>query len=467
MRYLAVLLITIVHTITGFGQITPREGSKLNYRLAGLSVPVDNQAHNYSFEISLGTHANQEDFDNHKIITENTKENSIVTKLPRFSQDYTWRVTYISKDRSTHYSPFYHFKTDRSPLADTGKFRLRIIDSARAYKDMLVILDTRVMYDVTGEPLWYLPNIPGVLDDVTVTRDLKPTPFGTFTFLKDNQAYEVDYNGTVLWEAPQAAVRRDSQANYHHDFTRLENGHYLIADQEDIIVTDSLQKTQTLKWGTLVEFDTSKKVVWYWSSGSYFLNAEKYKPSKGQYAVNTHLNAFYFDERKKVIYLSFRNISSILKIAYPSGEVLADYDGIKDSLFRAQHHCRINKKGNLYLFNNNTDKEKVRNTISGIGIFKELSGKKKSLKELWDFSCVIDSNATPTSTGGGSVYELDKGAILSCMGFAARVFIVAPDKRILWNALPERMLDNKWVPYPQYRTSYIENKKELRKFIFH
>ena len=38
-----------------------------------------------------------------------------------------------------------------------------------------------------------------------------------------------------------------------------------------------------------------------------------------------HENAFYFDERNKKIYLSFRVCSRILKIDYPSGKVDREY----------------------------------------------------------------------------------------------------------------------------------------------
>ena len=40
---------------------------------------------------------------------------------------------------------------------------------------------------------------------------------------------------------------------------------------------------------------------------------------------DVHENAFFFDEKNKVIYISFKYISTIIKLKYPEGIVLNTY----------------------------------------------------------------------------------------------------------------------------------------------
>lgn len=447
------------------GQILPAEGSKLNYKLVGFTIPDQPGTQTYSFEIAIGTHNSDKSFRKNKIRTEQTNENKNIILLPKFGQDYTWRVIYQDSKKHKKVTPFYHFTTSTTKFVDTAKYRLRIIDTATAYRDLLVMLDSRVMYKMNGDPVWYLPEIKGLLDSNSIVRDLKPTHSGTFTFLKDNNAFEIDYNGNVLWSAPHGVIRADSNEHYHHEFTKLPNGNYMIADQEDIEGKDTQSNVNTFQYGMLAEYNKEGKLVWQWKSSEYLI---KKQTASGEVKyMSPHLNAFFFDFDKKVIYLSFRNISTILKISYPSGQVIAEYNGASQQLFRAQHNCRISKDGYLYLFNNNIDKDGIPMlATSYITVLQEPADQSVKLKKVWDFSCKIDSQTIAASIGGGSVYELPGDAFLSCMGLSGRVFIASKNKKIVWNALPEQKNDNSWIITQQYRASYIENNDSLRDFIF-
>lgn len=446
----------------------PAEGSLLNYRLAGFSVPTKPGASVYSFEIANGHQTNEKAFAGSFVTTQNSKENKTIILLPKFGQRYTWRVVYKDKDNKTKgKSPFYHFATDTICYVDTARYRLRIIDTATAFKDMLVLPDCRVMYDMKGNPVWFLPDLGEQMPLIAMPRDFKPTADGTFTFLKDNDAFEIDYNGKILWQAPRGVVHKDSQEAYHHDFTKLANGHYMIADQEVLTLEDSNKAPYPVTCGTLVEFDSAGKLIWQWKSSNYFINNANYKAHDGRFYIYPHLNAFYFDDPNKVIYLSFRNTNNILKIAYPSGHVIADYEQKDNPLFEAQHSCRIAGNGDLYLFNNNASKNKnPLNAISYIARFEEPADGSNQLKKLWEYSCKIDAEARSCSLSGGSVYELKDGSMLSCMGMEGRVFIVSPDQKLIWNALPEQRPQGEWRVWQQYRASFIENAAMLDKFIF-
>lgn len=49
--------------------------------------------------------------------------------------------------------------------------------------------------------------------------------------------------------------------------------------------------------------------------------------------MRAHENSFFFDDKAKVIYLSLRNINSILKIKYPEGTILQIYNGENSTLY--------------------------------------------------------------------------------------------------------------------------------------
>ena len=105
--------------------------------------------------------------------------------------------------------------------------------------------------------------------------------------------------------------------------------------------------------------------------------------------------------------------------------------------------------------------------ISYISMFREPAIKGTPLIKAWEFSCAIDDNAPSGASVGGSVELLHDGSVIACTGTAGRVFIVSPDKKILWNAVPEVFGDNAWRPLRQYKVGVIEDAQLLEKLIFH
>jgi hypothetical protein len=189
------------------------------------------------------------------------------------------------------------------------------------------------------------------------------------------------------------------------------------------------------------------------------------------------MNAFFFDEKNKYIYVSFRDISRVIKLKYPSGEVVAEYGqslhGEKrkgNGLFYGQHACRLDQDGNLYLFNNNvafTKDKKREPSVSYISVFREPGNKEDDLQKIWEYSCRIDTMAKDFAVGGGNACELNNKSFLVSMGATNRDFIVTRDKKLIWNAVFE--MENgpgTWIPYAGYRSSPIENRAELERLIF-
>ncbi|RYE23314.1 MAG: hypothetical protein EOP51_10910 [Sphingobacteriales bacterium] len=309
--------------LLSLAQIKPAEGDTVNYRLVGFTFPAEENAAAYKLEIANGIINNSVDFVAGIFSTSQYNSNKIIATLPEFGKSYTWRITVLDKKNKARKTlPLNHFNIGMLPYVDTALNRLLIIDSAKKHKDMYIIPDyTKVMYDMNGNALWYLPEIPGAMDRFAEIRDLKATRYGTFTFLSQESVYEINYDGKVLWKSASSGV--DSLDFYHHEFTHLNNGHYMVANNElvnikvDKTKVDSVFKLPTMydeqgnairkiHMAVLQELDSSGKIVWEWKSAKYLMGDTNFVKTNPMYLheLSPHMNSFYYDEPNEVIYMS-------------------------------------------------------------------------------------------------------------------------------------------------------------------
>jgi hypothetical protein len=492
-------------SITGFAQILPADGDTTNYRLCGFRVQGNTAAQTYVFEIAAGKWNDEKSFAKNIILTGRSEINRIIKTVPEWKKEYTWRARLLSeKDAEISKTPLYHFTTGYISYIDTAKYRLKILGNTGKHLELLIFFDnTRTLYDANGSPLWFLPHMPDVTSEFTSVRDIRPTPQGTIVFTTTVNAFEVDYNGNVLWVAPNnGKISKDTSEFYHHEFFRRPNGNYIIAGSEmirreikDLKLVDTanfkdewrMEKVgnkvfKKIQSGTIIEYDGAKNITWYWKASDYFTDADFFsrRTSSGVLNTSTHMNSFDFDEKNSNIYVGFRDVSRIVKISYPSGKMLASYGdnyvpGEKRTgagLFHAQHNCRVSAEGYLYLFNNNTPLKGIERPggippVSSIVFLKEPVGNSDTITRVWEFKCNIDSFSNDFGVTGGGVAELSDGSILCTMGTNNRSFIVGRDKKLHWNALMEMYNgNNMWVPAITYRINPLETMEELDKLIF-
>ena len=475
-------------------QILPREGSLLNYRLIGFSFPANGKANKFNLEIAKGN------FDSENVFKENIlkavpcKKNRVIAEVPAFAQEYTWRVVYTDSKGSLTKGDLHHFATGGTMQVDTNYTRLRVLDGSKKYKDVYFFSDyNKVLYDMNGNALWYMPEKTSMTD---IPRDIKLSPRGTVTFLIKDQAYEVNYNGDILWKGPNdGRVSGDSQEHYHHEFTRLANGHYMVLGDEGIArkqsnfaagdlhsggpgVNSSVDSSHpATPFGTIIEYDETGKVVWSWRSSSYFFDKGgdivNFLQRPGE-LVAVHENAFYFDEQHKVIYVGFKNISRILKVKYPEGTVMNAWGEIfspgvpekGNDLFCHQHSIGKTKKGLLYVFNNNSCNP---GSPAKIVMMREPAAKNGTLQKIWEFSCPIEKGAPGIYTTGGNVTEMSDNSLFVCMGVSlSRLFVVDMNKKLLWSAYTEvrNPDEKKWTTIGQYRAGIFEGRARLEQLIW-
>ena len=495
----------------GSTQILPKEGSTLNYRLIGFSAPIENPQGDYEIEIAVGSYHSVDSFKRNIALRVPCKYTKTALKtiieVPFFGKAYTWSV--VNLHNKVVKNALHHFGTLTIKEVDTSLTRLRVLKKAAKYKDAYVFLDgNRALYDMTGQPVWYLPDIDGFNTERSLLRDLKLSPAGTITFMyEEHGAYEINYNGDILWKAPNnGAVSQQGSESYHHEFTRLSNGHYMTLGSEyelwnrqlpsdtstnyqishfDKARKDSIDRSKvvSLPFGTVIEYNEKGDIVWSWRSSDYFRKSDIYyhKGRGNQPDIAVHENSFYFDEKAQILYVGFRNISRILKVKYPEGKVIGVYGEIYkpdapeqgNGLFCRQHSIRYSDKGYLYMYNNNSCGH--GEALPQLLKLEEPANEGGSLKKIWEYDCTIEGVADTGQRAfhqypvGGNIIELPDYSIFANMSTTySKVFILGEDKEILWSAIPEKWneRDKKWEMVYDYRASIITSRKDLENLVW-
>ena len=480
--------------------ITPPEGGLLNYRIIGFSFPQDKPETKYCLEIALGYYETDAEFLANKIVTKYATENKIIAEVPDFGAGYTWRITCNYKNEVVKKGEMHRFCTGYSKGIDSNKYRVRVITAAQKYKDAFIFTDdNHALYDMSGQPVWYLPPLNG-FDNNAICRDIKLTAWGTITLILGETPLEINYSGDILWKAPNTgAVSGEETEHYHHEFTRLPNGHYMTLGSEmlqskiainnpydlPVIVHGMKEQQETpgfrynkIPFGTLIEYDLKGKIVWQWKTAGFYEHEKLYRTLKNNHPglYDMHENGFFFDAPTHKIYLSEKQTSQILKIDYPSGTVERIYgrtdNNISGSVFSDQHNCRLISGGYLCLFNNNACSD---NRAPELMIFKEPASKNEKLQKIWTYNFSSADLGMPAGsvlkgTSGGSVAELSDHELFTsvCAPFSG-LFIISRNKTILFHAITARWNDveRKWEALSHYRASIIENRKDLEKAIWH
>ncbi|NDC42673.1 MAG: hypothetical protein EBZ77_14180, partial [Chitinophagia bacterium] len=363
----------------------PTENAVLHYRLVGFIAPPDNNTG--ELQIASGMCAEESCFAQSTIIKTPLKGGRAIVELPSFGLPYTWRIV-KRVNGELQRGELMHFFVAASPGVDTSKLRMRITAHTPAANNWYVFSDElKALFDSKGRAVWFLPALPSVIDPMAMIRDLKMTPQGTITFINNDNIFEIDWNGKPLWKGPNNSNTGSSDIGvYHHEFTRLANGHYMVLTNETLCTDgkqlyklkspNAAQNEYNIKAGftlrdakgngdgcnmycNIAEYNQQGQLVWLWRSFpklQHMFSADNTRI----FNADTHANSFWFDAAAHMVYLSFRDCNQILKIKYPSGEIVASYGGSctggktpSDTLFCGQHAVSTLRDGSLLVFNNN------------------------------------------------------------------------------------------------------------------
>src|SRR5260370_1218882 len=241
--------------------------------------------------------------------------------------------------------------------------------------------------------------------------------------LKGGVAREADWNGRILWEL--------RQPNHHHDARLLKNGNVLFLCAMEL-PADTARKIQGGRAGTevngkiwadyLLEVTTEEKTVWEWHTWEY-LNPVEHKITAAQdtRAEWTHGNADV-ELADGDLLVSFRNISTIVRVERNSGRVLWK---LGPPTLAGQHAPEPLSNGNILIFDNGPNR----------------------LDQAFPFSRVIEVNPSTNkivsnyqdasthtfhSSRISNAQRLPNGNTLINEGLFGRFFEVTPVGEVVW-----------------------------------
>jgi len=155
---------------------------------------------------------------------------------------------------------------------------------------------------------------------------------------------------TTVWSIPAPKI--------HHCVIQMPNGHimyifgyYFLVDGWDrYFQADGIREVDPL----------TEETIWEWRTGDH-LSTDDYCPwhidtfGYSDYYDWTHSNTIVYREEESAVYLNIRNLDRLVKIDYPSGEVLWSMGrggDFGEGLFQHSHDPQFIKNGNILIFDN-------------------------------------------------------------------------------------------------------------------
>ncbi len=476
----------------------PAEGQQLNTIIVPFKGEAVKNARNYTFYIAEGNYNDYQIVNTMALAREHATGNLLTFRLPAFGRQYTWFYIYYLGG-VPKYSPLMHFSTAMTRSVDTTQTRCRIKSrNVQRLKEGYVLVDNeKTIYDLDGKAVWFLGFVDGVPVNQVPARDMKLTYDHHLSCILSDGPKELDALGNVIWKAPDTnKINHGVKERYHHEFTKLKNGRYMVMGVEPLVlewvngkngqfklvqsgvkIGDDFDKKKYVKvaFGTLMEYDSMGRVVWSWRSSEFYLNQTAFKNLPPGAEPDVHENAFWYDERNKVIYVNAKGTSDILKVAYPSGKVLAQFgDGYgankgfsKVDMFCAQHAVKLNSMGEILVFNNDLCEGNRPPKVASFTVKNEAIG---ALKKVWEFKYPYfnDEQKHQSSGTGGNVEPIGNDWVFMSFGLPhGNMVLVDRDKNILLDAVVENWdsSTSSWRVAAGYRVHFIHSQRELYQFL--
>jgi len=423
------------------GQYLPKDGAKLNYNQIYFEYPFNKDAKFYTVYITFDSIANptNKDF----IIKQQEKSPLLLVKNLKLGKKYKWFVETTLHSNEKVKSTYFYFSILNTNMANPKLYKaIQHYNKKSKIQDGIIWCDQyRCAVDRDGNIVWFMATEQLDLINAKVVRDIKLYPDGSMTFVHQPYASRMDIDLNSIWTAPyKGTVSESDREDYHHAFNLLPNGNYMILGNEKVNFSNDTVTSDAVNFCNIIEFDTTGKIVWSWRMKDYFpyeyLINSKIPTRKG--IADPHANSFTIDKKNNVIYLSFRDISRIIKIDKKTKKILASYgaklndkdDVFETDLFRLQHDIQLLENNDFLIFNNNDiDSGKT----SCVEIVHFPISKKDSFQLKWKFDLNYDIESIGKVQRMGGVKIMPNGNYLICEGSNNRVVEISQNKEILWD----------------------------------
>lgn len=215
----------------------------------------------------------------------------------------------------------------------------------------------------------------------------------------------------------------------HHEVRYDADGNlYALTFRQKVFNLSSVKgkAADTVHADGIVVFDRNDKKIWDWSILDHLdpLADPNILKTKKDWV---HANSLFKDKDGNFL-ISFRDMSQVWKVEYPSGKILwkmgdkGDFKSDSASSFSWQHAVHINEYGQLMMLDNGVKRKRSR------ALAFRVDEKNKVLSTQLDVP--LDSSYFTSTKGNCSIFDHDK--LLFCLT-DPRVFLITDRKgKVLW-----------------------------------
>jgi len=397
-------ILFLISSLRTFAQFLPKDSAKLNYNQIMFECPSVDDVEEYIFCVSFDSVEVKNE--KHYLIKQKEKHPVANIKELPLGNKYKWRVLMRKSNRTSIISDWHYFE----------------------------ILNSKLHSDPQND-----------LTKTKAIRDIRLQKDGSLTMLNYPNAIKTNLEVSNAWELPHDDIFPNKEFwGFHHSFEILPNGNYMAMANEKVNFSNETSKDTShsvaVDFCNLVEFDSTGKLIWIWKMKDHFpyelLVDSRIKNDNG--VVDPHSNSFCHDSSGNYVYISYRDISRIIKIEKKTKKIVASYGfKLKDedeiaetALFRLQHDIQYFGNNDFLIFNNDLiDSGK----ISSVEVVQFPDKNKDSFKLKWKFDLNYMKDFEGKVERMGSVKKLSNGNYLICAGSANRILEVSEKKEVLWD----------------------------------
>ena len=421
-----------------------------------------------------------------------------------WEKEYFWRVKPLLEDEQLdNWINTKSFSISNSISNETNNFEVEIYDD-NLIENQITLFgcwydENSIAFDKYGREIWNSGNTQNFIVNVDKYSRLygfKYPDNPNDGYYGNNILMKSNFDNIILNSSDQNETRFN-----RHECKELESGNFLVFDNtatlgpipignwtEDFrnLGYEADGQTLEINWRSqdIVELNKFGEEIWRWKFSDYFSKEEydmyggtwEYTLQSGSYDWS-HSNSIWFDSNNDVIYLSVRHLSKILKIDYPSGDIIwqiglpmelgVGNNNICTELgFSWQHDVKILDNENLLLFDNGNISHIINNTNQSERISRILE-----VKILENNECeLINEYELPyysSSMGSVQLLENNNYLINSRNAQYPSIFEIDSDQNIIWSTLLGSVTNNNYrafrVPsiYPNAYTVIIDSLENI------
>ena len=366
--------------------ILPVDGAQLNYTHVLFEWAQIEDAESYEIQIS-----DSNNFSNILSVANTQSLVYIEKNNIDWNNQYYWRVRGLDYEgnpgswlESSSFTTVSKRSDANATLYSQSEYNegITIFSSFLDYFSAAIDMEGNEIWNTQNTNLVYYTNNYGQLYGTQFSSDESELPGIKFSL--DNE---------ILWS-------NTGNAYVHHDFFELSNGNFMGLDeyiQDGPIPTDidfitllTLRAlgytadglTNEFPWvgDKIIEWNPDGTEAWSWNAFDHLSHPQDYDMIGGSWTEVvsnggkfdwTHANALWFSESESALYISSRNLSRIIKIDYPSGNIIwqmgldmpsGDIDCGLDLNFSFQHSLEILDNGNILFLDNGNLSTVLNNT---------------------------------------------------------------------------------------------------------